>query len=338
MPRLEDFLAGQMRGVAPIDWVPAPLRRQYRVIRAEQRSKLLESVGQRVTVIGRILHTPSRATGRPYVFLSFGDTTQGCFTLVIWSEGLQLFEAQKKNPSDYKGKWVSVTGLLARYDPADRPPHPQIVVQMPSEIEVLAGGEEEARERLRTRPGQQPATRPPSTSRTFSDPYRYWTVPVAQAGARSGASKPSIPAGQRTTLVHPPSQRPQLTVSETSIDLGEVQSARTEEAMIGVSNSGTGLLRATVTKVPPWLSVSPKQLTCAPGTTQWITISLQSTVAPTQSIRSDAITIQSNGGSAFISVRVQVVAPVLQIDTKRVRISLDREGAGRAIVKVTNSG
>jgi hypothetical protein len=150
VPRLVDFLAGQMSAVVPAPWVPAPLRQQYPVIAANQRDRLLGSIGQRVVVIGRITDYKLGMTkyDKPYAFLNFGDWRTGCFTLVIWSEGLQLFEAQQKSPADYTGKWVSVTGLLTKYSPGWSLERPQIVVEMPSEIEILAGGEAEAKERL----------------------------------------------------------------------------------------------------------------------------------------------------------------------------------------------
>ena len=362
VPRLADFLGGRMLTVAPERWIPAPQRSQYPVIRADQRGRLLESVGQRVTVIGRIVDHTKRVTthGKPYVFLSFGDWRQGCFRLVVWSEGLQLFEAQKKNPSDYEGKWVSVTGLLTKYSSEQWPERPQIVVEMPSEIEVLAGSEQETRERLSTWSSSQPqaAKLPPSPqpaslvlrrmrSRSpaipsVSDLYKDWPVTPTATTAKPRASKPislsSYPARQRTSTVRTSAQTPRLVVPQPSFNFGEIQAGQSEDQRIAISNLGTGSLQVTITKVAPWLSVSPIQFTCAPGTTQWVTVSVKSSLVPGEFFNFNALTIQSNGGSSSISVRAKVVKPILQVDARRIHIFLDRKGRGKGTVKVTNSG
>jgi hypothetical protein len=59
-----------------------------------------------------------------------------------------LFELQQKNTVDYNQRWVSATGLLGEFTKGQRT-HPQIIVEAPSEIELLCG-EEEAKGRLAT--------------------------------------------------------------------------------------------------------------------------------------------------------------------------------------------
>jgi tetratricopeptide (TPR) repeat protein len=175
VPRLVGLLSGltvalPRSSIAPTRW------RQYEVAAATQRERLLELVGQRVTVVGQITdyYTGRTKDNKPYVFLTCGDWQQGAFRLVVWSETMQLFQARGKDLQGYKGKWVSVTGLLTKYRRESRPERPQIVVETPSEIEVLAGGGEEARRRLSGETGSRPpslttsSTLPPSPADHFT--------------------------------------------------------------------------------------------------------------------------------------------------------------------------
>ena len=153
MPRLTDFLAGHVPTPVSEAWMPAPYYAQYPIFSADDRDSLLANVGHRVTVIGQITdyrfgYTKYHA---PYVFLNFGDWRTGCFSLVIWSEVLDLFKDQEKDPAEYVGKWVSVTGLLTSYTRSTRRKdgtRPQIIIEIPSEIQVLPGAETQAKQML----------------------------------------------------------------------------------------------------------------------------------------------------------------------------------------------
>ncbi len=167
VPRLADFLRGDMPTSTSEPIKLSARRSQYKTLEATKRDELLLHAGQRVTVIGKITeHTRKQTAGyspKPYVFLSFGDWQKGSFRLILWSEVLQLFQLQQKNTTDYNQRWVSVTGLLGKFTKEQRT-HPQIIIEAPSEIELL-GGEEEAKERLAS--SVDPETEPLSPTKSI---------------------------------------------------------------------------------------------------------------------------------------------------------------------------
>lgn len=116
----------------------------YPVLNAAFTNILLGRGGEMVSVVGKITDYRSAHTryGSPYIFLNFGDWRQKCFTVVIWSEALDLFTVAGKDPTEYIDQWVCVNGILTSYDQK-----PQIVVNSPTEIEKLSG-EAEVRQRL----------------------------------------------------------------------------------------------------------------------------------------------------------------------------------------------
>ncbi len=150
VPRLADYIAGRVQLVTPAVRAPFKEWTQYPVVWGEDRDRLLQMIGQKVTVVGQISEPAERLTtgGSPYVFMSFGDWRQGNLRLVIWSDTLSLFRAKGIEPLSFDGKWVSVTGLLTEYHAPGYRDRPQIIINAPAEIEVLAGGQEEARRRL----------------------------------------------------------------------------------------------------------------------------------------------------------------------------------------------
>jgi len=141
-PALEDFLSGRWRPPAlippPIKVAPRPLRPLFEVLEASDTAALLARIGHRVTVVGQIIgmHEDVTRYGQPYAFINFGDWRRD-FYLVAWSGALGLFVTEGLKISSYKGKWISITGILSSYKN-----RPQIEVEMPSQIEVLSGAQE----------------------------------------------------------------------------------------------------------------------------------------------------------------------------------------------------
>ena len=166
VPTLADFLSGKIPGILPEGAITAIKWGQYKIVAAEERERLLDTVGDRVTIVGEISEYYQGITkyNKPYVFLSFGDWRRGDCRLVIWSESLELFQSKGKDLRSYEGAWVSVTGLLTEYQKEDWPNRPQIEVESPAEIEVLAGPDE-AKQRLSSQTNTRPPT-PLSTSTT----------------------------------------------------------------------------------------------------------------------------------------------------------------------------
>ena len=145
IPRLFDFLDGKIpqdRAVAINSEDDSSQQLSpYPIIDATNRLMLLNLVGEVVQVVGKIIDgTYGKAINQTsYCFLNFGNFTQGSMALVMWSEALQLFTQQNKEPKSYIGKWVSVTGRLSSYKAHGRPTQPQIVIDLPTQIEVLSG-------------------------------------------------------------------------------------------------------------------------------------------------------------------------------------------------------
>jgi len=137
IPALDEFLS-ERYSVPVVARKPVRVapRAIYEVVEASDIVDLLAKVGHRVTVIGQITDVSQGLTryNQPYVFINFGDWRRNCFTLVVWSQVLDLFDNANVIPSRYIGKWVSVTGIVSSYKN-----RPQMEIEMPSQIEVLSG-------------------------------------------------------------------------------------------------------------------------------------------------------------------------------------------------------
>ncbi len=143
VPSLEDFLRGSQLPVS-IARPTYRLRSPYPVFSATAIGALLENIGQRVEIVGKIEHYRYGTTryGKPYIFLNMTwPFPQHTFTIVLWSEALAAFGKQN-DPVQYCNHWVSVTGVVEVYKGK-----PQIAVEVPSQITQLAG-ESEAKDRL----------------------------------------------------------------------------------------------------------------------------------------------------------------------------------------------
>jgi hypothetical protein len=168
VPTLEDFLAGRKIPIArkpgtsraADTGVAAPLPRAaryigpYPVLSTDDYARVMQRVGQRIELIGRIhavkhgVGRRGRGRGKPYVFVNFGHWRGNIVKLTIWSEGLaQLHDA----PDDsWIGRWVSVVGLVdAPYSGKHynfHYTHVGITIENPQQINVVP--EREAKFRL----------------------------------------------------------------------------------------------------------------------------------------------------------------------------------------------
>lgn len=121
---------------------------QYPVLGALEFQKVLQNVGEKVVVVGQVESIYQGRTrygpkpGSPYLFINYGNWRSGGFTVVAWSEVLNIFNQIHRDPHDLEDKWVSTTGIVTTYQG-----RPQIILESPKEIEIISG-EEEARERL----------------------------------------------------------------------------------------------------------------------------------------------------------------------------------------------
>jgi hypothetical protein len=156
VPTLEDFITTPSIVVAPARALaPVAARRQFPAVAAEHLKQLLSLEGNVVEVVGkvvRVYYDPRRMTVRnqPYALINLGDGdyTNGCFVIPLWWDVLQPLLAAGKDPHDYEGEWISITGLITVYHPKNSrwPPQPEILPSWYGNIAILSRAD--AQERL----------------------------------------------------------------------------------------------------------------------------------------------------------------------------------------------
>ncbi len=141
LPSFERFLGRHLTTVAASTHL-YDVRRPYPVLDAADRQQLLAHVGQYVEVHGTVRTVVSRRTrtGRPCLFVNFGEYVGGDFYVVLWEEALRELAARKWTPARLRetlcGERVAVTGVLATYRSGARV-DPQIECQEPGRLVVL---------------------------------------------------------------------------------------------------------------------------------------------------------------------------------------------------------
>lgn len=107
LPKLDIILsgittAGQQQGYLGV----------YAVLSATDYNACLNKVGDKVEVIGCIteIREAKAINNKPYIFINFGSWRGDVFKVAIWSEGLTALGM--KPDASWKGKWVSVIGLM----------------------------------------------------------------------------------------------------------------------------------------------------------------------------------------------------------------------------------
>lgn len=124
-------------------------RSQYLIIDGTSQGKILEHVGERVEVIGKIFTARKGTTkhGDPYYFLNMGGYYPNhTFTVVLWKETINAMSALGINPNDFDDEWMSVTGVISSYKG-----RAQVYIEQATQIQKLSG-QAEAQQRLRIRP------------------------------------------------------------------------------------------------------------------------------------------------------------------------------------------
>ncbi len=117
-PTLEDFLAKRSipQVAMTIAKAPAVATAQYLsafpILDATNYALCLGCVGDKVELVGKIVEVKQDKTrhGKAYVFINFGPWQGNIVKISIWSEGLAALTA--KPTASWKGKWVSVVGLM----------------------------------------------------------------------------------------------------------------------------------------------------------------------------------------------------------------------------------
>jgi hypothetical protein len=233
VPSLTEFISNTYQ--PPVSIIPSisTVRSAYTVIDGSQKGRLLEYLGQKVEVVGKVsAHRNGLTTnGNPYVFLNFGVYPHQTFTIVIWSEALDELRANSINPANLVNKYVSVTGVLSSYSG-----NPQIAIDYASQIQILSG-QSEVDLKLSIRPINTSTTNTFSGSKSttsnnkeadiLNDLYR--NRPVTHP-------KINIPSRPTTPTYTPPpiTPRPQTTYSSSNTNTYKPSKSSTPKS----SNSG----------------------------------------------------------------------------------------------------
>jgi len=145
IPALEEFISGEkiplfdLSGTQKIDSGKSKSRHyraNYPVLDGNDSDQCAEYVGQKVEVIGKIfdVYESEGETGKPYVFINFGFFRDLIFKITVWN--VSLLSSIKKNPQDLEGEWVSITGLMERYNKNGRD-HVQINLASSGQLQLL---------------------------------------------------------------------------------------------------------------------------------------------------------------------------------------------------------
>lgn len=147
IPSLQEFLNGTIASSTQILPQVTTVRSAYLVLDGSQRGQILEHVGERVEIIGRIGGSYRGTTqyGNPYVFLNIGTFPNQTFTIVVWSEGIAALNDRGVTISSLTSAWVSITGVISTYMGK-----PQMTLEGASQIQVL-GSESVAKAKLNYR-------------------------------------------------------------------------------------------------------------------------------------------------------------------------------------------
>lgn len=134
IPTLKEFINGTIAPSKQILPQVTSVRSAYLVLDGTQKGKLLEHIGEKIEVIGRITDYRENTTkyGRPYVFMNMGSYPNQSFSVIIWSKGLTALEKRNIPSNSYNFEWVSITGIISMYKGI-----PQITIEEPSQIQVL---------------------------------------------------------------------------------------------------------------------------------------------------------------------------------------------------------
>ena len=122
-------------------------------------------------------------------------------------------------------------------------------------------------------------------------------------------------AGQVHLTVRARRLQPLLGASPSWLEFGALRAGDKVERVLTISNRGTGILDYTLLSRAPWLSVSAPAGRCGVGSSSQVALTLDAAqLSEGLHESSEAVLIQSNGGSIKIAVRVRVLAPKLALD------------------------
>lgn len=147
IPSLDEFMSNSSSVVSLPKSSRLPTRTEGEfAIDARFMQKLLQKESEPAVVIGRIGSIRKGKTYRndPYAFLNIGVWPRQTFTVVIWSEVLELLHQVGLDPEVFAGAIVSVSGIISKYAGS-----PQIILESPADIAIITYAE--AMERLKNK-------------------------------------------------------------------------------------------------------------------------------------------------------------------------------------------
>jgi hypothetical protein len=114
IPSLPDFLNTSIKSSKQILPEITTVRNAYKVLDGTNLEHLLDHVGEKVEVIGKIDGSVEGSTRfGPYIFLTMGEEEDQTFTIVIWYEGILSLGSRGIKVSTLTNKWISITGVLS---------------------------------------------------------------------------------------------------------------------------------------------------------------------------------------------------------------------------------
>lgn len=132
---------------------------------------------------------------------------------------------------------------------------------------------------------------------------------------------------------------PVLDLGVRHIDLGSLP-AEAAERYLYVENTGDGVLEGSARPLVPWLRLDPHEFRVEPGALAQLTLTADlSSLSDGPVEVPQAVRVRTNGGVETLSLRVQVVAPRLELRGSDLRFGEARLGeAVRRTVVVANTG
>jgi len=164
----------------------------------------------------------------------------------------------------------------------------------------------------------------------------------APTGTRTepGALLIDCDAGQASLTARWNLQRPVLEVSPSAIQFGAVARGGVAEALLRVSNRGTGRLAGKVVPGSPVLSVSPDTFACDSGEVANVRVHLATEEMPLgRTGLKDALQVISNGGRKLLPMSVEIQGARLEVDQPWLHFGAALPGDTRGLtLRLTNEG
>lgn len=109
---------------------------------------------------------------------------------------------------------------------------------------------------------------------------------------------------------------PELDLGATHIDLGSLAAGAVTERYLLVGNTGDGVLMGGIRSLLPWVRVFPEEIRCQPGELVQCTVTIDTAGLADGVLEAPrALRVQTNGGVATLSLRAQISAPLVVVET-----------------------